>query len=1212
MNRLEKIRIMRIKLLLIVILCSAVTGFLTLSLSSGNTGTAHAEIQENLTDLLDRQLSDLTDFEYQLSVYSNPFSIRDPRPQITKRVYLNGGLIYWNNNENLPEYGALKQKGELYSIWGEFGTLMVRKKEIATKTDLIEIFSIVPVYTTPPVVNQYLKERLNPEIFKDYLVEVRSGGAGFPLGYDGYELFSIELIEERDRETDILLFVFLMVACCSLISLVFRWINRNSWQTGIKLLTLIAVTILLRLVIHWFTRSGLLHWELFNPVYFTNGIFYHTLGDLLLNGLCVFVFGVFAYYFYFYQRRLPELRGLHPLTRSLLAFSICATILWLAYLTYVNVWIILENSQIELDIGRSIQFDPLRISAYLFLIIQGLVFLIAFSMAIRIIDLLKIKLWMKYAAMLSAFLAMVLINGTTSLIYLGQFMIIWLIIDFFGLGHRPGDIRYKTFLYLIFTFMAVAWVSTHSIYKHYEKDVLVAKEKFGNRLLIKNDILGELYLREIIEEIEEDRYIRSRLLSKLLARQNIREKIKRQFMSSYFKKYDINVFLFDDRGNSLHSTTGRSLAEFEEQYRKERYATDYPKIYFIQDADDNVRNKYVCFIAIEAFGRRVGDIVLELTLKKYIPNSVFPELLLENRFSMGNREEFDYAVYKNGEILYKQGRLGFETRFATTDFQNNDLYKQGLERGGTHYFGVRTIDGRTILIVSPTYSNEALLANFSLIFLVVLFASAIFFLFLRIGGGNPGFNLSTKIQLYLGLSFIIPMLIVGIALLNTLNQSYREEIDRNFQKRSFNLAENLIDRAEAFATNLINIDVFANEISEAAALAQSDINVYDTEGRLITSSQPEIFRIGILSGLLDPEALYVIRYKKEQNLISERRIGELDFKTSFTALRSYHDGRLLGILSMPYFDSKNHLRRQQIEVFNNLLVIFTGIFLIALIGGNLIVGQLVKPLKRIGQSLRNTSLQEENQPISYEAQDEIGSLVREYNQMIGKLEQSKAALALSQKESAWKEIARQVAHEIKNPLTPMRLKIQQMMKSFGPEEKTYKTCELLIHQIDSLGSIADSFSEFAKMPVPQPESIDILVLLDSVLDLHVSRKVQIHRTYPDQPVLAFIDPKIFGRIFTNIVLNAIQSRREGVPVIEVSVSLNQQKALIAISDNGEGISEDVKENIFTPYFSTKTKGSGIGLAVAKKGIENAGGHIWFESEVGEGTTFYISLPNYLP
>ncbi|WP_147302980.1 sensor histidine kinase [Marinoscillum furvescens] len=1163
---------------------------------------AREVIAENLNSLVNEQYRDLVDFERQLGVYTNPFAIAD-NGSFSKRVFVNGGLVYWNDNSFWPEYSALKLSDSLYTLKGSYGIRIIQRKEIITDHDVIEVFSSLSVMNTPPVKNQYLDVSFNPRIFEQYPVEIDRSGEPYPFK-DQVLFYAVTLDREKGwvevmQLLSLLLFGLLLIWGAS--SFV-RYPQSKPW---LKFVVIGFGLLILRLVLYGYARLYVDVWELFNPVFFTASIINPTLGDLLLNTL----WGLGTLVALYYALRDLSIKEQKLKVQWALIGSVVLAYFGVAHLLYETVWLILEHSQLELDISDSITFTFLRGVAYMCIVNMGLLLLVIFSIGHQLMLQSTLSGIGKTLLLVLVYALGFLVFGGFAFNYLGVAFLLWVTVQVLGLNKVIGTLKYQTFIYLVMVFSAVAFIAALGVYKHSEKDELVAKEKFANRLLIKNDILGEFYLSQILNEISEDRYVRTRLMSRLLARQNIREKIKRQFLSSYFKKYDINVYLFDADGSSLQPEVNDwGFGQWQSEYAKPTYSTDYDNIFFVQDRKENVRNKYVCFLEVNAYGRQVGYIVLDLTLKKFIPSSVFPELLLESKYHMGSMDEFDYAVFKNGEILYKQGRYSFENKLNAKDISGEKLYKQGLERDGHHYFGLKTQDDRIILIVSKTYEIQSILSNFSFVFLILIFVVATSFLIIRAFTESHRFNLSTKIQLYLGLSFLLPMTVVSIALINTLNKSYREEIDRNFQKRSYNLAENLIDESESFFDNLINIDEYANEISRAAALSQADLNIYDTKGRLVTSSQPEIYRLGLLSNLLDNDAYYQIKYKREQNMIAEQTIGALDFKTSYTALRSYQDGRLLAILAMPYFDSKNHLRRQQVEVFNNLLVIFSVIFLISLVGGNAIVGQLVQPLKRIGDKLRRTSLEETNQPIHYDAQDEIGSLVKEYNAMLIKLEESKDALAVSQKESAWKEIARQVAHEIKNPLTPMRLKVQQLLRSAEADSKEHKAFSSLLTQIDSLSSIADSFSEFAKMPAPNNEQVDLVALVDNTINLYYSSEVQLRKRYEAKKAFVFVDPKIFSRILTNVLLNAIQSKTSGVPHIEVSIKAAGSKVILSIADNGDGISPEQREKIFTPYFSTKSKGSGIGLAVAKKGIENAGGNIWFESEAGKGTTFYISLP----
>jgi len=266
-------------------------------------------------------------------------------------------------------------------------------------------------------------------------------------------------------------------------------------------------------------------------------------------------------------------------------------------------------------------------------------------------------------------------------------------------------------------------------------------------------------------------------------------------------------------------------------------------------------------------------------------------------------------------------------------------------------------------------------------------------------------------------------------------------------------------------------------------------------------------------------------------------------------------------------------------------------------------------LNIISDKLNKMSFSGYNEPIEWNSKDEIGRLVGEYNTMISNLAESRAALARTEREVAWREIAQHVAHEIKNPLTPMKLTLQQLQRRLASEENKEKEwiekpVETLLHQIDVLRDIASSFSAFAKMPIPDIKEFDLAGLLQREVELH-KNEVAITTDNLDNGQIVLGDEKLMGRIITNIILNAKQAGGEDTSVhIAISDSGNH---VISIADNGPGIDDDVKDKIFLPGFSTKITGSGIGLAVAKHGVEQSGGQIWFETG-SQGTTFFIELP----
>ena len=1180
---------------------------LAIKLKPGDESLAYQRIQDRFDTQLDLLEDDLVIFLEQFEVLTNPFKIESSK-KFKKRVYVNGALKYWSDNDFIPAYGILKENDTLYSVNASSGVYVVRREVIPSNAALVEVFSIIQISSKPPISNEYLSPTINRDVFDSHSVSFNIESAYLKRANNkiiGYSITS-EVTSFGDRWFSL---AFAISVILLFIVLYFHFFKESLNRT--KLLIILAFLILFKIVSYFITDPLKNEWALFNPIYFTAGIINLSLGQLIINSLSLLVFCIMFFRLSKWMRYTGLLITSKKIFQVLSIFVITFSVNLFGYLLYLIPWTILEHSQIELDISQSITFDFLRITSVIVLAINAFSFLILFVVLQKIHQHLKVSNAIKSVIYIFSAGAIYLIYGDPTLPVLVFVSIVWLLVNWTNLSFQFFNLRYETFLYLVILLVLSSGIYSTSIYKHFEKDRIISKEKYANRLLIPNDILGEYYLNEIVTEIEEDPYIRQRLLSRTLARQNIREKITRQFLSTYFKKYDIEVYLFGPNGESYDSPNSMSYFDWRRQYQTQKNRTDYPELFFVEDKSDNIRNRYLSFLSIKGFNRQIGYIILELALKRNIPTSVFPELLVESKYYLSTDQEmFDYAIYHGNSTLpvYKQGRSGFESTLSYADLKDKRLFSEGLERNEVHYFGLKTTDDRIIVIASENYDNMNIYGNFSFLLMVMLLLSGLVFIGLRLARARTHLNLSTKIQLYLGMAFILPMLVVSVALLNTLNASYRKEIDQNFLSRSFNLAGSLVEKTEAFENNLINRDDYSNIIAEASTLSQNDINIYNASGFLLASSQMEIFNSGILGEQIKPEVLNAIVYNNEQSIIVDETIGTLEFRSSYSGLRSYKTGNLLGILSMPYFESKAHLRNQQIQVFINLISVFTLIFLISLFAGNIVVSQLVSPLRQIADRIRRTSLQEVNQPITYDANDEIGSLVSEYNQMLVKLEESKLALAESQKESAWKEIARQVAHEIKNPLTPMRLKIQQMMRDMDRESPKYKACDSLIEQIDALSAIADSFSAFAKMPVPKNEHISLNNLLSKTVELYQSNEAELKMELPEHPLTVFADPKILGGILNNIILNGIQSVVNGKAIIDVKLVKKGHKALVSISDNGVGISDALKEKVFTPYFSTKKTGSGIGLAVAKKGIEHAGGNIWFETTVGLGTTFHISLP----
>src|SRR5205085_2733978 len=314
----------------------------------------------------------------------------------------------------------------------------------------------------------------------------------------------------------------------------------------------------------------------------------------------------------------------------------------------------------------------------------------------------------------------------------------------------------------------------------------------------------------------------------------------------------------------------------------------------------------------------------------------------------------------------------------------------------------------------------------------------------------------------------------------------------------------------------------------------------------------------------------------------------------------------------PFFESGRALERSRIIILSNVMIVFMFILLLFTFLSLAATRWLTFPLRMITRSLSRTTLKEENKPLVWNADDEIGLMVGEYNKMVANLERSKVELARSQKESAWREIAQQVAHEIKNPLTPMKLTLQQLESlvrngNLSPE-KAQQALKNLLAQVEILNEIASSFSTFARMPAPTLARVNAIAIIEKTVQLyagHPMGKVELVKT--TLPVWVLGDDQLLSRIFSNLILNGLQSGSTGVVRVVVTARVVDSNLLVSVSDNGSGIDADLSDKVFLPHFTTKKSGSGLGLAISRQGIEHSGGSIWFESGPA-GTTFFVSLP----
>jgi nitrogen fixation/metabolism regulation signal transduction histidine kinase len=326
-------------------------------------------------------------------------------------------------------------------------------------------------------------------------------------------------------------------------------------------------------------------------------------------------------------------------------------------------------------------------------------------------------------------------------------------------------------------------------------------------------------------------------------------------------------------------------------------------------------------------------------------------------------------------------------------------------------------------------------------------------------------------------------------------------------------------------------------------------------------------------------------------------------------------GKLYAYINIPYFTSRQELEQQISNFLVTIINLNAFIFLVAGLIALLITNRITRSFAVISNKMKEVNLGKKNEEITWNKNDEIGELVKEYNKMVTKLGESAEALAKSEREGAWREMARQVAHEIKNPLTPMKLSIQYLQKAINNNQENVKelsssVASTLVEQIDHLSKIAADFSQFANIGNIHVELFDLHDVMGSLKDLYASDPNVELVWYPvSERIMVNADKTQMNRLFTNLFTNAVQACKDGKSCrIVIDEKLDAGKVTISIKDNGEGIPGDMRDKIFVPNFTTKSSGTGLGLAMCKGIVEQAHGRIWFETEVGKGSVFYVELP----
>jgi len=691
-----------------------------------------------------------------------------------------------------------------------------------------------------------------------------------------------------------------------------------------------------------------------------------------------------------------------------------------------------------------------------------------------------------------------------------------------------------------------------------------------------------------------------------------------------FQHYRLNVFAFDRDNQPL--LIDQSLGY--EQVVLQNWNTGaplsgQPNIRYGADAEGKMR--YMLQLSANRMGdpAQVTRIFVFFDHEYPAPTRVYAQIFYHTPYKNLNwLPRYEFAVQKNGRLLVEQGLNN--TAILATPLDNGSSTE--IESSSRMDAIAKSADGQTVASVGRSLGGwYKQIYLFSIIFTL----ASMFMLALALANSVFGFlpeeydfrlsargSLARRIHLWyvalLAVAFLVTGYLTYWHFTETARDNERSDLDYRAEALLNHLKNQMLNASVSQDSLRRDLPRYLRAISSSMSM---DANLYDPDGKLLFTTQEDLAALGILPSKMNPEAWNTLKHNRQPEQVESEQVAGFEYYAKYLPLYG-NQQKLLGFLGVPYQLSNRKAGADVSDFLGMLASLYVFLLLIAFAVTLLLARSIVRPISMLSEKVRAVQLADKNQPLVYDgdAQDEISELIGQYNRMVDKLEDSKIQLVRLEREGAWREMARQVAHDIKNPLTTMKLSMQQLERvSNNPEQAAAylrKAITRLIEQIDSLAQIASEFSMFANLDIKVMHDVVINEVVESVHDLFSEQKnVDLSLSLPKQRFHILGDKNHLIRVFNNLVINAIQaipSDRRGH--IHVSLERQGDKAVIQISDNGGGIPTEIGDRVFEPNFTTKTSGSGLGLAICKKIIEAHEGDIRFETRENEGTDFFVEMP----
>lgn len=973
--------------------------------------------------------------------------------------------------------------------------------------------------------------------------------------------------------------------------------------------------------------------ELFDSSIYASSKMLPSLGDLLLNSLLIFWIVIFIKTHFIGRTHLP-----FKITerQSWIVNAVISAILILAaFLLADIVQSLVEDSQISFDVTDFFSLNIYTVVSFFILTLLLISFYHASHVLLHFVNLLP-PIDFSYRLLMSGMIGLLVLvfSPFDTANSINVIVLAWLIVYLYTLNKRQQDwrrpiMRSSMFIFWIMFFsLSVTSILVYQTRRTEKEERRVTAE----RLAIQTDPSGENLMGIAITNLEDNWLAKNyHRFSIENANKFLKDSLITENFAGYLNKFDTRIYTYDSLYHPLYNEDSTSYAIIKSLIQTSATETKTKDLYYYDNGPD--RFSYLLEKKVGGLqGNTLGHLFIVAKPKRYKSEALYPELFSQSvDGSADMNSNYAYAVYNNGKLINSYNDFNFSRQLSASQMPVLEIeWRDVNDRSELWY---KAASNKVIVVVKKNATSiEAVTLFayffFTFLFLVLIFHAGKFLIKSNLDWSKlrKAASLSIRNQIHLTIIFIslFSFIIIGIATISffvvRFNKANNERLGRTIQVMANEMESRISDirvSDDQISLNDLGLSSELDRVlAEVSDIHNVDVNFYDGQGSLRLSTIPYLYNKGILNRRMDPVAFFEMNHNKRAEWLQQESVGNFSYLSIYIPIKDENQ-QVFAYLNIPYLNSQRELNEEISNFLVTLINLNAFIFLLAGAIAFFLANKITSSFNIITAKMREVNLGRVNEEITWKNRDEIGALVNEYNTMVRKLEASADALAKSEREGAWREMARQVAHEIKNPLTPMKLSIQHLQRAIDAgspnvKELSQRMAATLIEQIDQLAKIAADFSQFANIGNIKPEVVDIEQVLQSLIGLYSSdHNLSLHFNLEVGNPKVFADKTQINRLFTNLIKNAIEaSNEEQIIQIYITVTTDHENILIAIRDEGYGIPAEMRKKMFSPNFTTKSSGTGLGLAICKAIVEKANGTIWFETEDGKGTTFFVSLPAY--